>query len=39
VRTIELTGNFQVRSGQADPLGADIVHVREDCHDWARFAR
>src|SRR3977135_4405215 len=30
VRAVELSWNFQVRSCKPDPLGADIVHVRED---------
>lgn len=30
VRTIELSWNLEVRRCQPDPLGADIVHVRED---------
>jgi hypothetical protein len=38
VRAVELPWNFQVRSGKPDPLGADIVHVREDCRDGASFA-
>ena len=35
VRAIELAGNLQVRSGGPDPLGPDIVHVREDRRDGA----
>ena len=27
---MELVRNFQVRSGEPEPLGADIVHVGED---------
>ncbi len=30
VRAVELSWNLQVRSCKPDPLGADIVHVRED---------
>ena len=30
VRAVELSGNLQVRSCKPDPLGADVVHVRED---------
>src|SRR5436189_211189 len=30
VRAVELWWNFQVRRGKPDPLGADVVHVRED---------
>src|SRR5437870_986052 len=30
VRAVELWWNLQVRSCKPDPLGADIVHVRED---------
>jgi hypothetical protein len=30
VRAVKLRRNFQVRSCEPDPLGADIVHVRED---------
>ena len=30
VRTVEPRGNLQVRSCKPDPLGADIVHMRED---------
>jgi hypothetical protein len=29
-RAVELSWNLQVRSRKPDPLGADIVHVRED---------
>ncbi len=38
VRTVELWRNLQVRSGKPDPLGADVVHVREDRHDGAGVA-
>jgi hypothetical protein len=38
VRAVELWWNFQVRSGKPDPLGADIVHVREDRCNGADFA-
>src|SRR6266852_6758709 len=30
VRAVELCRNLQLRSCKPDPLGADIVHVRED---------
>jgi len=35
VRAVELSWNYQVRSGKPDPLGADIVHVREDRRNGA----
>jgi hypothetical protein len=35
VRPVELSRNLQVRSGEPDPLAADIVHVREDRGDGA----
>ena len=35
VRAVELWWNLQVRSRKPDPLGADIVHVREDRHNGA----
>src|SRR5437867_5800881 len=38
VRAIELSWNLQVRSCKPDPLGADIVHVREDRRDGAHLA-
>jgi hypothetical protein len=38
VRAIELGGNFQMRSGEPDPLAADIVHVGEDGGDVAHVA-
>ena len=38
VRAIELARNLQVRSGEPDPLGPDIVHVREDRRDSADLA-
>jgi hypothetical protein len=38
VRTVELSGNLQVRSCKPDPLGADIVHVREDGRNSADIA-
>src|SRR6266568_1447306 len=38
VRAVELSWNLQVRSGKPDPLGADIVHVREDRRNRADFA-
>jgi hypothetical protein len=37
VRTVELSGNLQVRSRQPDPLAADIVQVREDRRNAAAF--
>lgn len=33
--TVELRRNFEVRSGEADPLGADIVQVGKDGGDGA----
>src|SRR6266567_4692956 len=38
VRAVELSWNLQVRSGKPDPLGADIVHVREDRRNGADLA-
>jgi hypothetical protein len=38
VRAAELSRNLQVRSCKPDPLGADIVHVREDGRNGAGFA-
>jgi hypothetical protein len=38
VRTVKLSWNFQVRSGEPDPLAADIVHVREDRPNGAGLA-
>src|SRR5438094_1315449 len=35
VRAVELWWNLQVRSCKPDPLGADIVHVREDGRNGA----
>src|SRR5712692_8639972 len=35
VRAVELSWNLQVRSCKPDPLGADIVHVREDRRNGA----
>src|SRR5580704_11101220 len=35
---VELRWNLQVRSSKPDPLGADIVHVSEDCRDGASLA-
>src|SRR5260221_4572918 len=37
VRAVELWWNLQVRSCKPDPLGPDIVHVREDGRDGASF--
>jgi len=38
VRAVELSWNLQVRSRKPDPLGTDIVHVREDRRDGAGLA-
>ena len=38
VRAVELSWNLQVRSCKPDPLGADIVHVREDRRNGATLA-
>ena len=38
VRAVELWWNLQVRSCKPDPLGADIVHVREDGRNGADVA-
>src|ERR1700693_2511337 len=38
VRAIELSWNLQVRSRKPDPLGADVVHVREDRRNAAPLA-
>src|SRR5260370_13701566 len=38
VRAVELSRNLQVRSCKPDPLGADIVHVREDRRNGAGLA-
>ena len=38
-RAVELSWNLQVRSGEPDPLGADVVHVREDRRNGADLAR
>jgi hypothetical protein len=35
VRAVELWWNLQVRSCKPDPLGAHIVHVREDRRNGA----
>jgi hypothetical protein len=35
VGAVELSWNLQVRSCKPDPLGADIVHVREDRRNGA----
>jgi hypothetical protein len=37
-RAVELSRNLQLWSCQPDPLGADIVHVREDRRDGADLA-
>lgn len=36
--TVQLSRNFEVRGGQPDPLGADVVHVGEDGDDRAGLA-
>src|SRR6266496_3966301 len=38
VGAVELSWNLQVRSRKPDPLGADIVHVREDRRNGAGLA-
>src|ERR1700681_1069705 len=38
VSAVELSWNLHVRSCKPDPLGADIVHVREDRRDGAGLA-
>jgi hypothetical protein len=38
VGAVELSWNLQVRSCKPDPLGADIVHVREDRRNGAGLA-
>ena len=38
VRAVEQSWNLQVRSGEPDPLAADIVHVREDRRNGADLA-
>ena len=38
VRAVELWWNLQMRSCKPDPLGADIVHVREDRRNGADIA-
>src|ERR1700733_12102345 len=38
VRAVELWWNLQVRRRKPDPLGADIVHVREDRRNGAGLA-
>jgi hypothetical protein len=37
-RAVQLLRNLQARSRKPDPLGADIVHVREDRRDGAGLA-
>jgi hypothetical protein len=37
-RPVQLRWNLQVRRRKPDPLGADIVHVREDRRNRATFA-
>ena len=39
VSAVKLAWNLQVRSGKPDPLGADIVHVREDRRNGPGLAR
>ena len=36
--SVKMWWNLQVRSCKPDPLGADIVHVREDRRNGARLA-
>ncbi len=38
VRTMELWWNFQVRSSKPDPLGTNVMHVREDSRNGAGLA-
>src|SRR5271168_4500220 len=38
MRAVELSRNLQVRRRKPDPLGSDIVHMREDCRDGADVA-
>src|SRR5438105_129267 len=38
VRAVELSWNLQVRSCKPEPLGANIVHVREDRRNGAGLA-
>src|SRR5712664_2179712 len=38
VRAVELSWNLQVRGCKPDPLGADIVHMREDRRNGADLA-
>jgi len=38
VRAVELCWNLQMRSCEPHPLGADIVHMREDGRDGANLA-
>jgi hypothetical protein len=38
VRAVELGGDFEMRRGEPDPLGADVVHVREDRRNGADVA-
>jgi hypothetical protein len=38
VRSVELWWNLQMRSCKPDPLGADIVHVRENRRNGAALA-
>jgi hypothetical protein len=38
VGAVELRRNFQVRGGEPDPLGADVVHVGEDRRNSADVA-
>ena len=39
VGAVELSWNLQVRSCKPDPLGADVVHVRENRRNCADLAR
>src|ERR1700686_2059274 len=38
VRAVEQPWNFEVPRSKPDPLGADVVHVREDCGNGAGLA-
>src|ERR1700676_2150762 len=38
MQAVELPWNLEVRSGKADPLCADVVHVREDRRNGADLA-
>jgi hypothetical protein len=36
---MQLSWNLQVRSGQPDPLGAHVVHVRKNRRNTAQLTR